>query len=235
MNLGVNIDHVATLRNARGGVEPCVLEAALICEMAGASAITVHLREDRRHIKDEDVVNLKNNLKAKINLEMAATNEMRQIAMNLVPYSCCIVPEKRQELTTEGGLDVAHNKTRIKELIEALHSKNIIVSLFIDPDKEQVEAAAEAGSDYIELHTGAFSNAFKKENEQIEFNKLKEAAKLAQGLGLKVNAGHGLNYENVSLMNKIEGLCELNIGHSIISRAVFVGLETAVREMIELI
>lgn len=235
MNLGVNIDHVATLRNARGGFEPDVLEAALICEMAGASAITVHLREDRRHIKDNDVINLKKNLKARINLEMAATDEMQAIAMNLCPYSCCIVPEKRQELTTEGGLDVVQNKTRIKELIEALHSKNIIVSLFIDPDKKQVETAAEIGSDYIELHTGSFSNAFKTENELNEFNKLKEAAEYAQSLGLKVNAGHGLNYENVSLMNKIEGLCELNIGHSIVSRAVFVGLEMAVREMIELI
>lgn len=235
MDLGVNIDHVATLRNARGGVEPCVLEAALICEMAGASAITVHLREDRRHIKDNDVVNLKKNLKAKINLEMAATDEMQKIATELVPYSCCIVPEKRQELTTEGGLDVIQNKARIKELINTLHSKNIIVSLFIDPDIKQVEAAAEIGSDYIELHTGAFSNAFKTQNQEIEFNKLKEAAKHAQSLGLKVNAGHGLNYENVSYMNKIEGLSELNIGHSIVSRAIFVGLETAVREMIELI
>ncbi len=235
MNLGVNIDHVATLRNARGGIEPSVLEAALICEMAGANAITVHLREDRRHIKDDDVINLKKNLKAKINLEMAATDEMQKIAMNLIPYSCCIVPEKRQELTTEGGLNVIQNKARIEELIKALHSKNIIVSLFIDPDLEQVKTSAEIGADYIELHTGAFSNAFKKENETIEFNKLKEAAKYAQSLGLKVNAGHGLNYENVSFMNKIENLCELNIGHSIISRAVFVGLETAVREMIELI
>ncbi len=235
MNLGVNIDHVATLRNARGGIEPSVLEAALICEMAGAEAITVHLREDRRHIKDDDVINLKKNLKAKINLEMAATDEMQKIALNLCPYSCCIVPEKRQELTTEGGLNVVQNKARIKELIEALHSKNIIVSLFIDPDLEQVKTSVEIGADYIELHTGAFSNAFKTENETVEFNKLKEAANYAQSLGLKVNAGHGLNYENVSLMNKIEGLCELNIGHSIISRAVFVGLETAVREMIELI
>ena len=235
MNLGVNIDHVATLRNARGGIEPCVLEAALICEMAGANAITVHLREDRRHIKDSDVINLKKNLKAKINLEMAATDEMQQIAMNLCPYSCCIVPEKRQELTTEGGLNVAENKSKIEQLIKALHSKNIIVSLFIDADAKQVETAAEIGADYIELHTGAFSNAFKTENEEVEFNKLKDAAYLAKKLGLKVNAGHGLNYENVSLMNKIDGLCELNIGHSIISRAVFVGLEMAVREMIELI
>lgn len=235
MNLGVNIDHVATLRNARGGVEPSVLDAALICEMAGASAVTVHLREDRRHIKDEDVLNLKKHLKAHINLEMAATDEMEKIAMSVIPYSCCIVPEKRQELTTEGGLDVISKKDRIKALIDALHSKNIIVSLFIDPDLEQVKAAYEAGSDYIELHTGSFSNAFGGKNQDIEFNKLKAAAEYALKLGLKVNAGHGLNYENVSLMNEIDGLSELNIGHSIVSRAIFVGLEMAVKEMIELI
>lgn len=235
MNLGVNIDHVATLRNARGGVEPSVLEAALICEMAGASAITVHLREDRRHIKDDDVLNLKKHLKANINLEMAATDEMQKIAMSVVPHSCCIVPEKRQELTTEGGLDVISKKDRIKELICALHSKNIIVSLFIDPDLDQIKAAHEVGSDYIELHTGTYSNAFGGEKQDIEFNKLKIAAEYAQSLGLKVNAGHGLNYENVALMNKIDGLCELNIGHSIVSRAIFVGLEMAVKEMIELI
>ena len=235
MKLGVNIDHVATLRNARGGIEPSVLDAALICEMAGATAITVHLREDRRHIKDDDVLNLKKNLKPKINLEMAATDEMQKIALDVVPYSCCIVPEKRQELTTEGGLDVISKKDKIKELINALHSKGIIVSLFIDPDKNQVKAAADAGSDYIELHAGAFANAFGCEEQDVEFNKLKDAAEYARNLGLKVNAGHGLNYENVSLMNKIEGLCELNIGHSIVSRAIFVGLEMAVKEMIELI
>ena len=235
MKLGVNIDHVATLRNARGGIEPSVLDAALICEMAGATAITVHLREDRRHIKDDDVLNLKKNLKAKINLEMAATDEMQKIALDVVPYSCCIVPEKRQELTTEGGLDVISKKDKIKELINALHSKGIIVSLFIDPDKNQVKAAADAGYDYIELHAGAFANAFGCEEQDVEFNKLKDAAEYARNLGLKVNAGHGLNYENVSLMNKIEGLCELNIGHSIVSRAIFVGLEMAVKEMIELI
>ncbi len=235
MNLGVNIDHVATLRNARGGIEPSVLDAALICEMAGATAITVHLREDRRHIKDDDVLTLKKHLKAKINLEMAATDEMQEIAMSVIPYSCCIVPEKRQELTTEGGLDVISKKDRIKTLIDALHSKNIIVSLFIDPDLAQIKAASDIGADYIELHTGSFSNAFGKDNEIIEFNKLKDGAKYAQSLGLKVNAGHGLNYENVALMNKIDGLCELNIGHSIISRAIFVGLEMAVKEMIELI
>ncbi len=235
MDLGVNIDHVATLRNARGGVEPSVLDAALICEMAGAKAVTVHLREDRRHIKDNDVLELKKHLACNINLEMAATDEMQKIATSLCPYSCCIVPEKRLELTTEGGLDVIQNKEKIEKLIKALHLKNIIVSLFIDPDLEQIKTASEIGADYIELHTGSFSNAFGTDNQDIEFNKLKNGAKFAQELGLKVNAGHGLNYENVYLMNEIEGLCELNIGHSIISRSIFVGLEMAVKEMMELI
>lgn len=235
MNLGVNIDHVATLRNARGGIDPSVMDAALICEMAGAKAITVHLREDRRHIKDDDVNNLKKNLKAKINLEMAATDEMREIALRVLPYSVCVVPEKRLELTTEGGLDVKGNFEKIKNLVSALRSKNIIVSLFIDPDMEQVKAAYDSGADYIELHTGSFSNAFGSEKQDVEFNKLKESAKYAKSLGLKVNAGHGLNYENVSLMREIDGLDELNIGHSIISRAIFVGLEMAVKEMLELI
>ena len=235
MDLGVNIDHVATLRNARGGVVPSVLDAALICEMAGAKAVTVHLREDRRHIKDYDVLELKKHLSCNINLEMAATDEMQEIATSLCPYSCCIVPEKRLELTTEGGLNVIKNKEKIEELIKALHSKNIIVSLFVDPDLEQIKTASGVGTDFIELHTGSFSNAFGTNNQDVEFNKLKTSAKYAQELGLKVNAGHGLNYENVYLMNDIEGLCELNIGHSIISRSIFVGLETAVKEMMELI
>lgn len=235
MKLGVNIDHIATLRNARGGAEPSVLEAALVCQMAGANAITVHLREDRRHIKDSDLLNLKENLETKINMEMAATDEMKEIALKIRPYSCCIVPEKRQELTTEGGLDVVSCESKIARLIKDLHSKNIVVSLFIDPDKEQIEASKRCGTDYIELHTGAFSNAFKTDSEKNEFNKLKDAAHFAHTLGIKVNAGHGLNYENVYLMRDIPSLCELNIGHSIVSRAVFVGLERAVKEMIELI
>lgn len=235
MDLGVNIDHVATLRNARGGIDPSVLDAALVAQMAGAVAITVHLREDRRHIKDEDLLNLKKNLKARINLEMAATEEMQEIALKVCPYSTCIVPEKRLELTTEGGLDVVSNFEKIKNLTAALHTKGIIVSLFIDPDEKQVKASAETGADFIELHTGSFANAYAAENCEEEFQKLKKAAVYAQSLGLKVNAGHGLNYENVHYMDKIDGLVELNIGHSIIARAVFVGLEMAVKEMIELI
>ncbi len=235
MKLGVNIDHVATLRNARQGVEPSVLEAALIAQSAGASAITVHLREDRRHIIDSDVRTLKEKLSTNINLEMAATYEMQEIAIKTKPYSCCIVPEKRQEVTTEGGLDVFSQKERIKELIEALHGAGIIVSLFIDPDEKQIRTSAELNSDYIELHTGSYANAYGTESEEEEFQKLKRGAELAQSLGLKVNAGHGLNYQNVLRMHDIKGLCELNIGHTIISKAIFTGLESAIKEMIELI
>ena len=235
MELGVNIDHVATLRNARGGVEPDVLDAAIIAQRAGASAITIHLREDRRHIKDSDLDAIKKNIKTNINLEMAATKEMQEIAVKNKPYSCCIVPEKRQEVTTEGGLDVYSQEEYMRKFIEPLHEAGIIVSLFIDPDEKQIFSAHKCNADFIELHTGAFANAFGTEREKEEFEKLKTAAALAQNLGLKVNAGHGLNYENVHRMHEIDGLIELNIGHSIISRAVFVGLEQAIEEMKDLI
>ncbi len=234
MKLGVNIDHIATLRNARGGVEPSVAEAAKIALKEDILALTMHLREDRRHIKDEDLYDVKK-LGAKINLEMAATKEIQKIALELVPYSVCLVPEKRQEITTEGGLDVDNQKEYLKEFIKPLKEKGILVSMFIDPDINQIEASSYVGADYIEMHTGTFSNAFEKNNYDEELEKLKIAAKHAQNLGLKVNAGHGLNYQNVHLMHKIENLCELNIGHSIISRAVFVGLETAIKEMLDLI
>ncbi len=235
MELGVNIDHVATLRNARGGTEPSVLDAALIAQRAQASAITIHLREDRRHIKDADLDEIKRNIKTNLNLEMAATNEMQQIAIKNKPYSCCIVPEKRQEVTTEGGLDVYTQENYIKDFIKPLRESGIIVSLFIDPDEKQVFSAHSCGADFIELHTGAFSNSYGTEYEKTEFEKLKTSAALAQNLGLKVNAGHGLNYQNVHKMHEIDGIIELNIGHSIISRAVFVGLERAIEEMRELI
>ena len=231
MDLGVNIDHIATLRNARGGVEPNVLEAAKLCEKCGASSITVHLREDRRHIKDDDVLEIKKNVSTNINLEMAVTDEMGAFALKVLPHSVCLVPEKRQELTTEGGLDVANQIERVKKFIQPLKEKGILVSLFIDSDEAQVRAASEIGADFIELHTGCFSNARGLEGGEFELQKLIKGAKLAQSLGLKVNAGHGLNYENVSQMHKINGLVELNIGHSIISRAVFTGLETAILEM----
>ena len=234
MKLGVNIDHIATLRNARGGVEPSIIEAAEIALKEDILALTMHLREDRRHIKDEDLYEVKK-LGAKINLEMAATKEIQTIALDLVPYSVCLVPERRQEITTEGGLDVDSQKEYLKEYIKPLQDKGILVSLFIDPDEKQVKAASYIGADYIEMHTGSFSNAYLAGNYKSEFEKLKISAKLAQNLGLKVNAGHGLNYENVYLMKQIPDLCELNIGHSIISKAVFVGLSKAIKEMLELI
>lgn len=235
MLLGVNIDHVATLRNARGGVEPSVIEAAMICEKAGCHGITTHLREDRRHIKDEDVNTLRPLLKTRLNLEMAATDEMQKIALELKPNNCCIVPERREEVTTEGGLEVAGQLEKMTQFVKPLVDAGIIVSLFIAPDEEQVRASAKTGAQFIELHTGSYSNAFGTKDEEFEFNRLKNAAKLAQELGLKVNAGHGLNYENVHRMHEIDGLYELNIGHSIISRAVFTGLEKAVEKMKDLI
>lgn len=233
MLLGVNIDHIATLRNARGGVEPDLVESALICERVGVEGITTHLREDRRHIKDKDVIKLKDILKTRLNLEMAMTDEMQEIALRLKPAACCIVPEKRQELTTEGGLDVASQLERTVKSVRTLEEAGIAVSLFIDPNKEQVLAASKTGAQFIELHTGSYSETYGTENEEKEFLKLKEAAIYAQSLGLKVNAGHGLNYQNVHRMHEIPGLVELNIGHSIISRAIFVGLKDAVIEMIE--
>ena len=234
MKLGVNIDHIATLRNARGGVEPNLVEAAKIILKEDVHALTMHLREDRRHIKDSDLVEVKK-LGAKINLEMAATKEIQKIALKLLPYSVCLVPEKRQEVTTEGGLDISGQKEYLKDFIKPLKEKGILVSLFIDPDIAQIEAAKYVEADYIELHTGSFSNAFEKGEWEEEFEKLKHGAIYAQKLGLNVNAGHGLNYENVYLMRQIQGLKELNIGHSIISRAIFVGIKDAVLDMIELI
>lgn len=235
MLLGVNIDHIATLRNARGGVEPDVVEAALICEQVGVAGITTHLREDRRHIKDADVNALKSILKTRLNLEMAMTDEMFDIALKLRPAACCIVPEKRQELTTEGGLDVVSQLEKAIKFVKPLEASGIAISLFIDPNLEQVKAAHKTGAQFIELHTGQFSEAFGTESEEKEFEKLKKATAFAQSLGLKVNAGHGLNYENVHRMHEIPNLIELNIGHSIISKAVFVGLKDAVLEMKNLI
>ena len=235
MLLGVNIDHIATLRNARGGVEPSVERAAEIAEANGATSITTHLREDRRHIKDEDVYALINKLKTRLNLEMAMAEDIQQIALDIKPYSICLVPEKRQEVTTEGGLDVAGQTEKVAEFIKPLLDAGIIVSLFIDPDEEQVKASAKTGAQFIELHTGTYSECFGYEEEEVEFQKLKKSAELAQSLGLRVNAGHGLNYENVYRMHEIKNLHELIIGHSIISRAVFTGLPEAVSKMRDLI
>ncbi|MDD3237038.1 MAG: pyridoxine 5'-phosphate synthase [Candidatus Gastranaerophilales bacterium] len=235
MLLGVNIDHVATLRNARGAGEPSVLDAALICQETDVHGITVHLREDRRHIKDADVYTLKKVLTCNINLEMAATDEIQKIALDIMPQCCCLVPEKRQELTTEGGLDVAGQLDKMKKYVQPLVNAGILVSMFIDPTEEQVKASFDCGAPFIELHTGAYAEAFGSENEEKEFQKLKHAAEFAQNLGLKVNAGHGLNYENVYRMREIKGLNELNIGHSIISRAIFKGLKSAIIDMKNLI
>lgn len=235
MKLGVNIDHVATLRNARGGVEPNVLEAAKICIANGADSITTHLREDRRHIKDADVELIRKELDTKLNLEMAMTDEMQKIALTLKPDAVCIVPEKRQELTTEGGLDIAGQLDRGIKFVKPLVDAGIEVSLFIDPDSSQVNAAYKTGAQFIELHTGSYSNNYATASENLTFKDLKRATDFAHTLGLKVNAGHGLNYSNVIRMHEIDGLYELNIGHSIIARAVFVGLPQAVREMKEII
>ena len=234
MLLGVNIDHVATLRNARGGVEPDVIKAARVCNDAGADGITTHLREDRRHINDLDVEIISKLPRTKLNLEMAMTDEMQAIALKVMPHSVCIVPEKRQELTTEGGLDVCGQFERACEFVKPLLAAGLEVSFFIDPDIAQVSAAAKTGAQFIELHTGRYSEEFGGELEQKTFEDLKGAALFAQNLGLKVNAGHGLNYQNVHRMKEIPNLHELNIGHSIVSRAIFTGLKQAVIDMKEL-
>ena len=231
MLLGVNIDHVATLRNARGGVEPDVLMAARICKECGVASITTHLREDRRHIKDKDVEEIRMLPRVRLNLEMAMTKEMQEIALRIRPHAVCIVPEKRQEVTTEGGLDVAGQLKWAIEFTKPLIEKNIEVSFFIDPDVHQISAVSKTGAPFIELHTGRYSEAFGTLEEEKVFEELKGAAIFAQNFGLKVNAGHGLNYQNVGRMHEIPNLVELNIGHSIISRAVFVGLEQAIKEM----
>ena len=231
MLLGVNIDHIATLRNARGRIEPDVLTAARICKECGAASITTHLREDRRHIKDADVEAIRMLPRTRLNLEMAMTDEMQEIALRIRPHAICLVPEKRQELTTEGGLDVEGQLDRAIEFVKPLLAKNIEVSFFIDPDIQQINAVSKTGAPFIELHTGRYSEAFGTLEEEKAFEDLKGAAIFAQNFGLKVNAGHGLNYHNVRRMHEIPNLVELNIGHSIIARSIFVGLEQAVKEM----
>jgi pyridoxine 5-phosphate synthase len=233
--LGVNIDHIATVRQARGGTEPDPVAAAAIAELAGADGITIHLREDRRHIQDRDLKLLRQTVKTRLNLEMAATHEMVGVAITVKPEMCTLVPEKRQELTTEGGLDVRYNLDQVKASVESLQNGGIVVSLFVDPDPDQIKAATKAGADYIEIHTGAFAEAKEWKAVDQELIKIENAVKLAQKLGLGVNAGHGLNYTNIKLIAAIRGIEEYNIGHSIISRAVLVGLDKAVRDMVELV
>lgn len=234
-SLGVNIDHVATVRQARGGVEPDPIAAAAIAEFAGAEGITIHLREDRRHIVDRDLRLLRETVKTKLNLEMAATDEMVGIATAVGPCCCTLVPEKRQELTTEGGLDVIGNAAVVAGATKRLKEKGIIVSLFVDPVASQIEAAAAAGADYIEIHTGSYAEARTSAELERELAKIRDAVNIARDAGLKVNAGHGLNYTNVAAVAAIPGIEEFNIGHSIISRAIFVGLDLAVRDMVRLI
>lgn len=229
--LGVNIDHVATLRQARGTRYPDPIQAAIEAEQAGADAITLHLREDRRHIQDRDVEMLKDILQTRMNLEMAVTDEMLSIAERIKPEDCCLVPERREELTTEGGLDVVGQFDRVQKACKRLADAGVRVSLFIDPDADQIEAAAKAKAPVIELHTGTFADADSKAEEHVELSNIIQGVKLGQELGLQVNAGHGLHYHNVAAIATIEGIRELNIGHAIIARAVFSGLGPAVAEM----
>jgi pyridoxine 5-phosphate synthase len=232
--LSVNIDHVATLRQARGEKQPDPVTAALIAEIAGASGIVSHLREDRRHVQDRDVYVLRDTLKTKLDLEMAATEEIINIALDVVPELVTLVPERRQELTTEGGLDVASEVSRFKEVTQRFHKKNILVSLFVAPIESQIKAAQKTGADFVELHTGEYANA-KGEDIAMQLERLKKAAKFASKLSLKINAGHGLNYQNLKPVAMIDEIEEFSIGHGLISHAVFVGMERAVKEMIEIL
>ncbi|MDR0956440.1 MAG: pyridoxine 5'-phosphate synthase [Endomicrobium sp.] len=240
IKLGVNIDHIATIRQARKEKIPSVTDAALVCEKAGADSITVHLREDRRHIQDFDIYQIRNSIKTKLNLEMSINEDIVKIALDVKPDFVCIVPEKRQELTTEGGLDVKNNKEVIENVVMRLKKAGIIVSLFIEPDMEQVMACKEVGGHTVELHTGKYAKLFRENGvDSIEFkaemDKVLEASKEAVKSDLLLNAGHGLDYDNVGQICKVVGMNEFNIGFSIIAKSIFTGLEKAVRSMKELI
>jgi pyridoxine 5-phosphate synthase len=229
--LGVNVDHVATLRQARGTTRyPDPVQAALLAEQAGADGITVHLREDRRHIQQRDVELIQERCQTRLNFEMAATDAMLEFALNLQPHFCCLVPEKREELTTEGGLDVVKHFTLIKVAVDTLMAKGIEVSLFIDPNLDQIAAARETGADWIEIHTGRYAEA-KAQDVQTELVLIQESATYADKIGLKVNGGHGLHYHNVQAIAAIPEMVELNIGHAIIAESIFVGLHDAVSNM----
>jgi pyridoxine 5-phosphate synthase len=235
MKLSINIDHIATVRQARRGDEPDPVIAASLCELAGADGIVCHLREDRRHINDRDVRLLRKTIKTKLDLEMAATEEIISIALDIVPDLVTLVPEKRQELTTEGGLNVVGHKKNLSKVIERFHSKNIAVSLFVDPVKSQLDAAAEIHSDMIELHTGEYANAKNEAERTPLLHTIQSMAEYGKKLGMGVNAGHGLNYLNVAPVAAIAAIDEMSIGHSIIARAMFVGLEKAVKEMLAMV
>ncbi|THB72754.1 MAG: pyridoxine 5'-phosphate synthase [Gammaproteobacteria bacterium] len=233
--LGVNIDHIATLRQARGTIYPDPVQAAFIAEQAGADLITVHLREDRRHIQDRDIELLSQTIQTRMNLEIAVTDEMVDIAKKFAPSDCCLVPEKREELTTEGGLDVRNNLSRIKDATTVLHESNIEVSLFIDPSKDQLDAALETGARVVEIHTGHYADANKPAEQKKELAEIIAGVEYAHDIGLKVNAGHGLHYHNVEPVAALTPIRELNIGHAIIARAVIAGLDSAVKEMKQII
>jgi pyridoxine 5-phosphate synthase len=233
-SLAVNVDHVATIRQARGGIEPDPVAAAHLAEIGGAEAIIVHLREDRRHIQDRDLTILRRTVKTRLSLEMAATEEMQQIALKELPEMVCLVPEKREELTTEGGLDVASRVENIKEYLKPLHAAGIESSLFIDADPAQIEASKATGAKFIELHTGHYAD-YKGAEQEAELARILDGIKTAQEMGLIVNLGHGLNYVNIKPFAEVPGVNEYSIGHAIISRAVYTGLEGAVRDMAAII
>lgn len=235
IRLGVNIDHVATVRNARGGRDPEPLEAAFAAQTGGADQITVHLREDRRHISDRDVRMLKETLKVDLNLEMAATDAMVEIALEVMPAQVTLVPEKREELTTEGGLDVAGQKTRLIQVAQTLSSQGLPVYLFVDPDLDAITLCQDMDVEGVELHTGSYANATSRQDMARELALLESSADLAERLDLTVNVGHGLNYHNVSDVARLPQIAEMNIGHAIVSRALFTGMTAAVRDMKELI
>lgn len=230
IRLGVNIDHVATIRNARGGIHPSPVSAAILAEKSGADGITVHLREDRRHIRDEDLISLKKNINLPINLEMAATNEMLNIALQTQPNAICIVPEKRKEVTTEGGLDVIKNEKKLAKIIAEIKKTKIRISLFVDPNIKQVQKAKDLGADIVELHTGEFCNQKGKAREE-ELVRIKDCAKFCEEIDLECHAGHGLDYETAKIIAQIPQIMELNIGHFIIGEAIFDGLEKVIEKM----
>lgn len=233
--LGVNIDHVATLRQARGGLEPDPVLAARICEAAGCDSIVAHLREDRRHMQDRDLYLLRKTVRTFLNMEMSIAKGIVKVALDLLPDQATLVPERRQEVTTEGGLDCVKYAKQAASAVEKLMGRGITVSLFIGPVQKQIKAARRTGAEFIELHTGEYANAKNERERKAQLKKLIEAVEYASGIGLRVNAGHGLDYNNVCDVARIGGIEELNIGHSIISRAVFVGLDRAVKEMLALI
>ncbi len=238
IRLGVNIDHVATVRNARRTFEPDPVHAAVIADLAGADQITLHVREDRRHVNERDLKMIKEVIHSRVNLEMAVTEEMVRIAKEVKPHQVTLVPEKRQEITTEGGLDVVNQKERVEQAVKELKEAGITVNIFIDPEPQQIRAAKEVGADAVELHTGAYAEAFARNDEEEvekELNRLKRAAKVAKEVGLKVYAGHGLTYKNVRKVAEIPEIEELNIGHSIVANAILLGLKEAVEKMIKLI